>query len=146
MEEPTRSSLRMYSPRQIYVASFVGGPFAGAWFVSRNYRTLSKSTAAFRSIVVGCIAVIAMVPLILVLPEHFPNLVVPIAYSIAFYYFAKPRFVEDSAMGIAFGRGWRHWVTLIGVSILWLALTFALWIGGLVLLDRVLPGTRPWSP
>jgi hypothetical protein len=145
MDEPTRNSITVYSPYQIYVASFIGGPLGGAWFLSRNYRALSNVAAATRSLVVGCIAVIVMLPLIFVLPQKFPNLVIPIAYSAAFYYFAKPRFAVDSARGIRFGNGWRHWVSLIGLAIFWLALTMALWMGCLLLLDRVLPGSRPWS-
>jgi hypothetical protein len=30
-------SVSLYSPRQIYTAAFLSGPFAGAWFLSRNF-------------------------------------------------------------------------------------------------------------
>jgi hypothetical protein len=143
VEEPARNLISVYSPHQIYVASFVGGPLGGAWFLSRNYRALSNATAATRSLLVGCVAVILILPLTFVLPEKFPNLVIPIAYSFAFYYFANTQFAVDSAQGIRFGKGWRHWTNLIGISIFWLAVTTALWMGGLVLLNRVLPGVRP---
>jgi hypothetical protein len=143
MAEPTQASISIYSPYQIYFASFVGGPLAGAWYLAQNYRAIANIPAARRSLVVGCLAVLAMLPLLFVLPKKFPNLVIPIAYSAAFYFFAQQRFVVDSARGIRFGSGWRHWTNVVGVSVFLLVLTLALWVGGLILLDRIFPGRRP---
>src|SRR5262245_33014340 len=41
--DPTSLQLgaELYSSRQIFVAAFIGAPFAGAWFMSKNYRSLN---------------------------------------------------------------------------------------------------------
>jgi hypothetical protein len=136
MEEPARSTVSLFSPYQIYIASFLGGPLSGAWFLSQNFRAVSKIGGANRSLVVGGFAVIALFPLTLVLPNKFPNLIVPIAYSAGFYYFAKSRFVVDSGRGIVFGTGWRNWVKVVGFSVFSLGLTLVFWVGAGKLLNR----------
>jgi hypothetical protein len=143
MDEQVPASSKVYSPRQIYVASFIGGPLSGGWFLSRNYRAISNSPAAIRSLVAGWAIVVALFPLMFVLPEKIPNYVIPIAYSAGFYYFAKPRFSPDAARGIGIVSGWRQWLKIIGISLCWLALTFALWVGGGILFGQFFPGIHP---
>jgi hypothetical protein len=134
-DAPLSDTGLLYSPRQIYAASFLGGPLSGAWLISRNYCMASDAAASRRSIVLGCV-----VTIVWVLPERFPNTVIPIAYSAGFYYFAVSKFGAKNDRNFSFGSGWRWWLKLIGVALCWLALTMAFWIGTSMFVDSVFPG------
>lgn len=134
-------SISLYSPRQIYTGAFLGGPLAGAWLLSRNFHLLAKSADRRNSLLVGIIVAIGLFPLVLVLPKSFPNVVVPIAYSYPFYYFAQRRFTVDG--GIVFRTGWQTWLKIIGISVAWLALTIIIWMAAWMLTAQFLPDVLP---
>ena len=73
--------MRFYTPRQIYLASFVGSPIAAAWFFSRNYAAMSERSKGIRAIWMGLLATILLFVISTYLPEKFPNTVLPIAWS-----------------------------------------------------------------
>jgi hypothetical protein len=120
-------SISLYSPRQIYTGALVGGPLAGAWLISRNFTLLSKSSDCRKTLLVGLVAVAGLFPVLLILPKSFPPVVIPIAYSYPFYYFAERRFIASADSGVTLRKGWRTWLTVIGVGVAWLVLTVILW-------------------
>jgi hypothetical protein len=136
-------SVSLYSPRQIYTAAFLCGPMAGAWLLSRNFDLLSKGSDCRKALFVGAIAMIALFPLILVLPKNFPHMVMPIAYSYPFYYFSQRQFPVDGGRGIIFLKGWRIWLKIIGISLVWLALTIMVWVAAWLLTAQLLPNLLP---
>src|ERR1700678_2439839 len=121
-------SMSLYSPRQIYTAAFLGGPLAGAWLLSRNFDLLSKGSDCRKALFVGVVVIIALFPLLLVLPKNFPHMIIPMAYSYPFYYFAQRRFPADGGREISFLKGWQSWLKIIGISLAWLALTMMVWV------------------
>jgi len=137
------SPARLYSPRQIYTATFVGGPLAGAWFLSRNFRVLSRGPESSRAIAIGVAVTVCLFPILLVLPEKFPRLVIPIAYSYAFRYFATRRFAANAAEGISFVCGWQNWFTVVGVAILWAIPALLFFTAASLLMDRFFPSMLP---
>jgi len=80
---------RFYSARQVWIASFIGGPMAGCLLLGSNYAALGRASARVRAIVVGVVATVVLFALVLVLPKNFPHSAVPMAYSGALYGFAK---------------------------------------------------------
>ena len=136
-------AVNLYSPRQIYTAAFLSGPLAGAWFISRNFHLLSRDTDSHRTLMIGAVVAIALFPLLLVLPKNFPNIVLPIAYSYPCYQFALRRFPVDATRGIVFLRGWRSWLTVIGISLAWLALTMLVWVAAWILAVKFYPNLLP---
>jgi hypothetical protein len=133
----------LYSPRQIYTASFLGGPFAGAWLLSRNFRLLSRGSDSDRTLICGVAAVIGLFPLLLVLPKNIPNVLVPFAYSYPIYYFSRRRFAKSGDENIKFVSGWVVWLKVVGVAVLWLIPTLLLWVGAVMLLGRYFPHALP---
>jgi len=132
-------SIRLYSPRQIYTASFLGGPFAGAWLLSRNFRLLSRSSDSDRTLIIGVAVVIGLFPLLVVLPKNFPQVVIPLAYSYPIYYFSKRRFAGNAGEKTNFLCGWVVWLKIIGIALLWLVPTMLAWVGAGMLLGRFFP-------
>jgi hypothetical protein len=71
----------VFSPKQVYVGTMLGGPLAGIHFVRSNFRDLEKPAQAKTTLAVGIVFVVGIILLITVLPEDFPNLIIPLAYS-----------------------------------------------------------------
>ncbi len=75
------NSKQVYSPRQVYVGSFFGGPFAGLYFIKKNFDVLENKIGAKLSLLIGVICILGITGLIFVLPENFPNMLLPMLYS-----------------------------------------------------------------
>src|SRR5689334_12342096 len=86
------SSMRLYTPDQHFLASFLGSPIAAAWIAAANYRVLGRQRAARDVIVWGAIATAVILVISYALPERFPNIVVPLAYSVLVRSLAQQRF------------------------------------------------------
>jgi hypothetical protein len=108
----------LYSPRQIFFASFMGSPVAAAWFMHRNFMTLGHESHSLRALWLGLAATVAALVAAFYLPNHFPNVVLPIAYSYAIYQYS--RFLFNTSYNEHVSRGGRKgpWWLVIVVSTL----------------------------
>src|SRR6185503_9708713 len=73
--------VKLYTPNQVALASFIGAPLGGFWLIAANYRVLGKDSARMKAIATGVLSTVAILSLGLVLPENFPRVVVPAAYT-----------------------------------------------------------------
>jgi hypothetical protein len=71
----------VYSVRQIAVATFLGSPLAGTIMLGANFRALGKPAARKQTIIWGVVATVAVMVLAFILPDRFPNSVLPIGYT-----------------------------------------------------------------
>ena len=117
-------SRTLYSPRQIYVASFVGSPVAAAWFINRNFLALGNESRALRTLGLGLAATIAVVVVGFYLPNHFPSLLIPLAYSFAVYQYALFLFKGAYDKHLTEGGRKGSWWVVIGVSLLAVLILF----------------------
>lgn len=79
---------RTYTVGQIGVCTFLSGPIAGGWMLSKNYAAFGeedKSRAALMYTGLGIIALCALLPFV---PENFPSSAIPAAYTGAVGYVA----------------------------------------------------------
>jgi hypothetical protein len=83
---------RLYSPRQIFLASFIGSPLAASWFAASNHRSLSRGVLARRRLVGGAIATAVLMAIAFVLPERGPKSSFPLLYSPLIYVLAQAWF------------------------------------------------------
>ena len=75
----------LYTPQQVSVASFIGGPLAGCILIGSNQAARGEPRARSWTILLGVVATIVVLGVGFALPEHFPNSVLPIAYTGALY-------------------------------------------------------------
>lgn len=73
----------IFSPGQIAFGSFWGGPFAAVYFLRANYLSLGRYAHAQKMTIVGLLISALIIALIPFLPEKFPNVVLPVLYSVA---------------------------------------------------------------
>jgi hypothetical protein len=108
----------LYSPRQIFFASFMGSPVAAAWFIHRNFIALDHESHSLRTLWLGLAATVALLAAGLYLPKHFPNMVLPIAYSFAIYQYSLFLFKTPYNEHVTGGGRKGSWWMVIGVSML----------------------------
>lgn len=72
----------LYDVRHITIATFLGSPLAGAIVMALNYRRLAPDKVV-STIALGVVASAATFGLAFILPDDFPNVVLPAAYTAA---------------------------------------------------------------
>jgi hypothetical protein len=82
----------LYTQTQHFVAAFIGTPIAAALLAASNYRRLARDRDARDITVWGVAATVVLFAIAFVLPDNFPNAVLPLAYSFGVRAFAGVRF------------------------------------------------------
>jgi hypothetical protein len=81
--EATVGNSRLYTPLQIRAGSFLGGPIASVFFLRENFRVLGKVSEARTTLAWGIVFIVGLLAVLPFLPTRLPNIVIPLAYSIA---------------------------------------------------------------
>lgn len=130
----------LYTPGQHFVAAFIGSPIAAAWLAAANYRALGRDQDARGIILWGLVATAVVFALAMVLPDRFPNVVLPLTYCLVVRYLAKIRFgALVDAHRAAHGKIQSWWgvvgvglLSLIIIGLVFTGLVFALAYLGLI--------------
>jgi hypothetical protein len=129
-----------HTPRQHFVAAFLGAPIAAAWLAAHNYRALARPQDARQVVMWGIVATVVVFGIAVVLPEDFPNAVLPLAYCVVVLMLAKQQFGDlvdaHRAAGGETAPWWRAvgigFLSLIVVGLILTALVFVLAYAGVV--------------
>lgn len=78
----------LYTPRQVFVASFLGGPLGGCLFMALNYVALSDEARAIRVLGLGIALTVVLIVGVPYLPDKWPNILAPLLYSLGLQYLA----------------------------------------------------------
>jgi hypothetical protein len=109
---------QLYSITQIGVAAFLGGPMAGCWLISRNYRELDNHSAFATSVVTGLFGTIALLAVVIMLPEDFPTIPLHVACVVVISQIAKQLQGETLTAHQAAGGSFASWWAAVGWSLL----------------------------
>jgi hypothetical protein len=111
------SKRAIYTPFQVRVASFIGGPIAPVYTLYANFKQLNDERRARLTLLLGIAFNALLLAVLPFLPERFPRQIVPLAYAIAAGEFAKSmQLTKDQVeMSTQYRRhtGWR----VAGVSV-----------------------------
>ncbi|MFT3870399.1 MAG: hypothetical protein QM715_18275 [Nibricoccus sp.] len=80
---PFASPSALYTPFQVGLASFIGGPFAAVYTLYCNFKRLGKVRETQFTLYLGGAFLIAILAVLPFLPDKFPNMVIPVAYTFA---------------------------------------------------------------
>jgi hypothetical protein len=118
----------MYSPDQIGISTFVGGPLAGAHLVWANFNSLGKPELARLTTIISVATLFVLVILGFLLggKNHSGNLILPLlvglaAKQVANTYQLKKAAIADSEE-YSFQSNWK----VLGITIFWLIATMVL--------------------
>lgn len=121
----------LYSPRQAFAASFLGGPLAAVYVLRENFVVLEQLERSRSALRWGGAFVAALFALMPFLPEKFPNTVIPLIYSFAvgelvkIYQLSKEKIEQSDAH--AFQSNWRV-ARVSVVSFLLFLVLMAAWV------------------
>ena len=92
------SRLAIYTPFQVRLASFIGGPFAAVYTLHHNFKRLGKLRETRLTRYWGGGFIIALFAVIPFLPDKFPNTVIPLGYTLAAGSIAASRQLSKEAI------------------------------------------------
>lgn len=121
---------KLFSVRQITLASFLSTPAVGGLLMAHNHRALNKAGRAWRHIAVGAVATILLVIIHSVLLKKSPGTGLSLGMLIGTYYYAKH--LQGEAIANHFRAGGRQvswWAAVaasVGCTVAVLVLAFVL--------------------
>lgn len=116
---------RLYSPRQVSVAAFVGGPLAAAWLMAINFRRLGAPRKAITLVALTTLATLGLIWLAVRVDDvpHGVNILAPLAMVVL----NRGLQLEDYHSHIAregrSGSSWRAFGVIVGALVVTVALT-----------------------
>lgn len=73
---------KIYSPNQVGLGTFFGGPLAAVYFLKKNFDAVDNSATAEKTVIIGGACIVALLCLLSYVPDTFPRMVIPIAYTV----------------------------------------------------------------
>lgn len=113
----TPPEYKLYKPESIRIATFLGGPLAGAYLLHMNEKAIGRTGKTW--FIWGAALVVIVIAFVLVfqLPENSPSFIVPLLYSFAAsgfaHYLQGDELKAHEAAGGAYWSGWR--AALVGI-------------------------------
>jgi hypothetical protein len=132
--QTTLPASRLYSQKQIAVATFIGSPLAGGWFMATNYRELGQDALATQAIWWGIGGAIAMMFIAFLLPDNFPNSVLPIACAGGMHALAESKLGGPIKEHRAAGGPLFSWWRVVGIGLLCALMLVAVIFGAIFIL------------
>src|SRR6185503_8161228 len=80
------------SPAQLFVASLLGGPLAGAWLARANYNAIGQPDEGFVMVGWSVVALIPVVGIVILLPGLIPWIILPPAVGLGIRALAETKF------------------------------------------------------
>lgn len=125
----------VYSPNQCSFGAFLGGPLASIWCIRRNFQVLGEAEAVRKTSLYGALVMAALFILMPMLPDRFPNFVIPLVTIIMTRGFVQAYQSSKQAIAeselLAFRSNW----SVLGVGLSCLAITVVAFMGYMIALD-----------
>jgi hypothetical protein len=67
----------------VTAGAFLGGALVAVYFLYRTFKAMKQGTFAFRTLIGGSAFILAVMALLPFLPSRFPNIGIPLAYTLA---------------------------------------------------------------
>jgi hypothetical protein len=118
---------KVYTPGWIMFATYLGGPMAGCYLVSKNFKIFRNEKSAKKILVVGVISSVIIFTGLCFVPKHImdaiPDFLIPLIYMFVIGDYVKKTQSKNIKVHIAQGgqkySGWK----VTGIGILFLILT-----------------------
>ncbi|MBS0210095.1 MAG: hypothetical protein JSS27_14195 [Planctomycetes bacterium] len=130
---------KLYSPQQVALATFLGAPIAGTWFLFQNYRQSGRAGAGVQALVLGLLATVALLTLSSFLPENFPNIALPLVQVFAMLYIAKALQGKEVEAHVAQGGQLGSWWAVVGIGLLCLIVIVGVFVAAAMIFSANQP-------
>jgi hypothetical protein len=129
--------IEVYSPTQVVTSAFFGGPFAAVFVLKKNFDALGNKAAAKRTVVFGVLFIVLLFALLPFLPEKFPNVVLPLAYSLTARTIAERYQMSKQAIRDSEQFGLRSVWNVAGISLGFFILSLVVIVSGTFALQEL---------
>ncbi len=115
MIEESFENRKLFSEKEVFIATFFGGPVVAGYLMGQNYKALDETGLANRSFIIGLMSSILMYAALFLLPDNFiesiPTALIPGIYTfiivLIFQKYQKPAVVLHKENGGKFHSGWK---------------------------------------
>lgn len=121
---PSAPDAPLYTPNQVATATFLASAIAGGWLMAANFRAIGQPFKARNSVWIGIGVTLATIALGFLLPDRFPNVVLPIGVAFGIRALAERHFAALLAGLTGDGGEVRSWWRVVGISLLVIAILF----------------------
>jgi hypothetical protein len=73
---------KVYSPNQIAIGTYIGGPLAAMYYLKTNFDLLNKLDLSGKVLAIGGIVTLLLLLALPFIPESLPNQIIPLMYLI----------------------------------------------------------------
>jgi hypothetical protein len=125
----------LYTPLQIRLGSFIGGPLTAIYLLKANFDTLNDASRSRKTQAFGLVLSTLLILSLPALPDRFPNFVIPLAYSWTAGYiaetFQRSKAAIASSTEFEFESNWK----VVGACLVGMVLFFLVAIGYLLAMN-----------
>lgn len=89
---------KLYTPRQVIIGTFLGGPVAATYFIKQNYDAVSDASLSSKTIAIGGIFSLALLLVLPFIPEWVPGVAVYMPYFVFVAIFANKKLLSKDAI------------------------------------------------
>lgn len=135
MNPPAASPARYFTPRQMLVATLLGGPLGAALMLAENYRTLAQPDNRLRALGFGVVITLLLLTLSVLLPASVPGAALSVGVAFGGRLIAEQ--LQGPAIAEQLGRGatLHGWGRALAASVAGLVLTLLLAFGLALVLE-----------
>lgn len=122
-ESANTGDVGLYTSRQAGVGTFLGGPMVGIYMLYLNFEAINEPDLAKSTLVIGGVCCLAMVGVLPFLPDRFPGIALPVAYTLGMvrlmkHYQFEKEYIENSSGYVCQSGGSATGVSLVGFVVL----------------------------
>lgn len=111
---------KLYSPMQVSIATYLGGPLAAIYFLKVNFDALGKKEFANKTLFFGSLIAIVLISVIPIITQYASSSIIPLFYLFPVMYVVHK--YQMSKMDIIESKEYEfrsNW-TVCGMAILWM--------------------------
>lgn len=135
---------RYFSPNQIYVGTFLGGPIAGIWYLARNFNAFGQDESVRVTWLYGLLATLVFLEVAIFVPDEVPSVAFSAFYTgvVAFLLEKYQKTKLDSMMADNLTRRESNW-KVAGIAIVGMLAVLVVAIVLVALTEILFPGSVP---
>jgi hypothetical protein len=88
----------MYTPGQVGIGTFLGGPVAAVYFLRANFVALGDRDRARNTLLFGIVLLVVLGAVLPFLPDNFPNTPISMGLTFGAYYYAEHNQMKKEAI------------------------------------------------
>lgn len=110
----------MYSPNQLIIGTYIGGPLAAMYFLKSNFEGLGRMELAKKTLLLGLLVALLVFAIMPFVPESPLSGLIPILYLVPVYFIVKKHQLSKPEISESkeyiFQSNWK----VAGMTIVWM--------------------------